>query len=112
MVAAAEVAPFFQRRNQPVNARLRFQQQRVLHLLEAGGKTRLFQVFVDVDEQLVLLAGKHDGFPPKVTRNKAATSVFYVSSQLSVKHNLWKTSTTALKAERIQADNGNLGTGG
>src|SRR5207302_10647724 len=44
---AANEAALLQRRDEAVNARLRAQVQRVLHLVEGGRHTGLFQPFID-----------------------------------------------------------------
>ena len=59
VVAAADEAPLLQRRNQPVDAGLGPELQGFLHLLEAGGEAGLFQVAIDIDQQLVLFPSEH-----------------------------------------------------
>jgi hypothetical protein len=51
------------------------------------------------------------GISPNAVQNKPATHAFYVGSRLRVKHNLWKTSATASKAEGIEPNDGHFGTG-
>jgi hypothetical protein len=50
-----------ERRDQPMDARLRAQVQRLLHLVERRRHARLLEPFVDEHEKLVLLAGQHRG---------------------------------------------------
>lgn len=59
MPPAAEEAALFEGRNQPVNAGFRLQAQRILHLLEARRETSLFEMPVNIHQQLVLLAREH-----------------------------------------------------
>jgi hypothetical protein len=63
-------AALLQRGNKSVDAGLGFEFQRVLHLLEARREAGLLQVTVDIDQQLVLLAGQHGGrsFPLRAGR--------------------------------------------
>ena len=56
---AADEAAFLQGRDQPVNARLGRQIQRLLHLVERGGDAGLLNPFVDEHQQFVLLAREH-----------------------------------------------------
>src|SRR5690349_10958526 len=59
MPPACQKAALFQRRDQPVDSRLRLQPERVLHLLEARREAGLLEVAIDVEKQLVLLFGQH-----------------------------------------------------
>jgi hypothetical protein len=105
MVAPAQEAAFLQRRDQPVDARLRPELQRLLHFLEARREAGALEVPVDEDQQLVLLACQHAGTPGRCTtagaarqrsvvrpillrkrQNKPATDpMFYISSGRRVK---------------------------
>lgn len=55
----ADEAALFKRGNQPVDARLRAQVQRILHLVEGGRYTGLFQPFIDETQKFVLFAREH-----------------------------------------------------
>ena len=84
VVAAADEAPLLQGRNQPVDAGFRLELQRLLHLLEAGGEAGLFQMPIDIDQQLVLFPREHGaGFSLEQAirlprfRNKAATGCVF-----------------------------------
>jgi hypothetical protein len=52
-------AALFQRCDQPVDAGLGFQVQRILHLVEGGRNARLPDALMDEHEQFVLLLGQH-----------------------------------------------------
>jgi hypothetical protein len=59
---AADEAAFLQRRDETVNAGLRAEIERVLHLVEGGRNAGLFQPSVDEPQEFVLLARQHLGF--------------------------------------------------
>ena len=60
MVAAAQEPTLLQRRDQPVDAGLGPEVQRLLHLVEARRIARGLEMTVDEYQQLVLLARQHD----------------------------------------------------
>jgi hypothetical protein len=57
MRQAAQEAALLQAGDQPVDARLRLQVQRLLHLVERRRHTIVVEALVDEHEQFVLLAG-------------------------------------------------------
>jgi hypothetical protein len=73
---AADEAALLERRDQPVDARLGRQVQRLLHLVEGGGDAGLLDPFVDEHQQLVLLAREHVR-PRQSSRNKPQTSAMF-----------------------------------
>jgi hypothetical protein len=71
----ADEAALLQRRDQPVDARLGRQVQRLLHLVEGGRHAGLLDPFMDEHQEFVLLAGEHPGASlPNLSRNKPPTS--------------------------------------
>src|SRR5690606_23935170 len=56
---AADEATFLERLDQTMNAGLRPEIERILHLVEGGRHARLLQTFMDEHQQLVLLACQH-----------------------------------------------------
>ena len=55
-----DIPAFFQCRDQPVNARFRFEVQCVLHLVERRRHAGFAYPFMDEHQQLVLLLGQHE----------------------------------------------------
>ena len=61
---AADEAALLERGDQAMDAGLRAQVERVLHLVEGGRHAGLLQPLVDEAQKLELLAGQHLVFPP------------------------------------------------
>jgi hypothetical protein len=61
VVASLQEAAFLKGGDQPMDAGLGLELQRILHLFEAGGETGFPQVSVDEHKQLVLFACEHGG---------------------------------------------------
>src|SRR3546814_2248367 len=59
---AAEKPSFFQRADQPVNARFRLEAERLLHLLERRRNAARVEALLDEVEQFMLLRGQHRSF--------------------------------------------------
>ncbi len=59
---AAQEAALLQRSDQAMNARFRFEVERVLHLVERGRNARFAHPLVDEHQKFVLLAGQHAMF--------------------------------------------------
>ena len=80
---AADEAALLQRRDQPVNAGLGAQVERVLHLVEGGRNSGLFEALMDKTKEFSLLARQHRRFPiwpPRAaeTNHERTLSVPYV----------------------------------
>src|SRR6185437_4262416 len=78
MPPAAKKAALLECGDQPMNAGLRLELQRVLHLFKARRKAGLLQMTIDEQQQFILLLGQHDGgLSPRSTergvRNKPET---------------------------------------
>ncbi len=56
---AADEAALLKRRDEAVDAGLRPQVERILHLIERGGNAGFLQALMDKAQQLGLLAGQH-----------------------------------------------------
>ena len=66
---AANEAALFQRGDEAVDARLRAQVERVLHLVEGGRNAGLLQPLADETQEFVLFAREHlDQFPRGIVR--------------------------------------------
>jgi hypothetical protein len=61
---AADEAAFFQRGDEAVDAGLGAQVERILHLVEGGRHTGLFQPFIDETQKFVLFAREHREHSP------------------------------------------------
>ncbi len=59
MSEPADEAALLQRADQPVNAGLRRQTQRLLHFIEGRGDAVFRQALVDEQQKFVLLPGEH-----------------------------------------------------
>ena len=59
MGQAAHEAALLERGDQPVDAGLRLEVERLLHLVEGGGHARLLQPLMDEHEKLFLLRCEH-----------------------------------------------------
>ena len=60
---AANKATFLQSGDETMDAGLRTQIERILHLIEGGRHTALFQALVDKAQQLKLFSRQHVGSP-------------------------------------------------
>src|SRR5262245_62094415 len=78
------VAAFFQCRDQAMDARLRPQVQRVLHLIEGGWHASLAHPLMNEHQKLVLLLGQHGTHSPSSANTTLRTTTqhesFYFSS--------------------------------
>ena len=68
---AADEPAFLQRADQAVNARLRLEVERLLHLLKARRYATQFEMLLDEQKQLLLLGGEHrlSSLPMERTEN-------------------------------------------
>ncbi len=76
----ANEATLFERHDEPVNARLRFEIERILHLVERWWHSVTLEAGMDETEQLALLFGQHDhaprnGRPDRPTQTKHERNV-------------------------------------
>ena len=79
---AADEAALLERRDQPVNARLGPQVQRILHLVEGGRHAGLLQTLMDEPQEFELLASQHLAVPSEDPAPEHST----VPKQIMNKH--------------------------
>src|SRR3546814_4158000 len=82
---AAEKPSFFQRADQPVNARFRLEAERLLHLLERRRNAARVEALLDEVEQFMLLRGQHRSFS-MMTRRRSEEHTSELQSLMRISY--------------------------